>query len=373
MKTEALPRIQETIAWLQDQTEQRGVLDGAQVCVIHHDEVLVNEAVGNDGRRRPLTVDTLGQLRCGVAKPLIGLTIASLVAEGACEWDTPINAILDGPFHPAIAAATLDDLLCHRAGAHTLPGILLNIRPPETRLAMAKMGAPPPGWKTGIDSAYSESCGALLTGEAIEVLTGREYQDVVKERIIIPSGVPEHMLQYRMTDEYFEAHQESIGVSSAEIHGMHVPYLIEGTREMATEWNPSWCGYSTAHGQALFFKYVLDLYKGRVQNPYLPPEIIQQVMWARPNEPEGTHQSNLLKMGRGFHHDLRLIQVPNRYAAGTFGHFGYAISVVFADIELDLVVGIRFTNQNEGHLQLMRLDRVINAIYSDVTGEDILS
>lgn len=90
-------RIAEVLDWLQDQSEQRGVLDGAQLCVFHGDEEIVNAAVGYDGRRRPLTTETLGQLRCGVAKPLVGLMIASLVAEGTCSWDTQIGSILDGP------------------------------------------------------------------------------------------------------------------------------------------------------------------------------------------------------------------------------------------------------------------------------------
>lgn len=369
---QAPDHILDAMAWLGDQAEQRGVLEGAQVCAFIGDDLLVDSAVGSDGQRQPLTPETLGQLRCAVAKPLIGLTIASLIAEGRFDWSTSLGDLLDRPMHPDVAAATIDDVLCHRAGLHVLSGIALNIRGPEQRLDMALQAAPPEDWKRGRDSAYCESSGALILGHLIEEVTGSPYREVVEERVLGPSGIPPEHLRFRLTDGEFREYFDRIGTCSASIAGMHVPFLVEITQSIATEWNPSWSGYSTARGQALLHRHVMRLADGRDSNPYLPQSIMEDVLWARPNEADGTHQSDDLKLGRGFIFDMRIIQVPKRYSAGTFGHFGNAIAVGFADRELDLTVGLRFTNQNDNELQLMRIDRVVNSIYLAATGSDLL-
>jgi len=364
-----LPRTAEVVTWLDERTQHRGIVDGVQLCVLRRSEPLVDIALGVDGTRRPVHERMLGQFRCAVAKPLLGLTVGSLVAEGACSWDTPIGSILDGPMHRAVAVCTLDDLLCHRAGLHGIPGMLMNLLPPAERLARAASTPPPAGWRRGVDSAYSESAGALLIGAAIEAMTGRGYDEVVHERVLGPSGISPDHLQFRMTDETFDRCLDSIGVASAEVEGMHVPFLVEATRQMATEWNPSWSGYATARGLAELFGYVMDLALGRAANAHLPAPVVREVLWARDNESGGHHQSDEFLMGRGVHHDLRIIGIPRAHAAATFGHFGYGVAVGFADRDLDLSVGLRFTDQHEGAVQLMRIERVVSAIYEDVTGE----
>lgn len=361
------PRIAAEVEWLSDQAIQAaGTATGAQLCVMQGADTVVDVALGVDGQGRPMARSTLGQLRCAVSKPLIATAVASVIAEHRCDWDTPVGDVLSAPLHPDVARATLDDLLCHRAGLHEASALLLNLKPPETRLDFAKSQPGARRWRRGRDSAYAEARHALLSGAVVETLTGREYDAIINERVLGPSNIPPEHLRSRFTDREFDQFGEKIGVASARVNGVQVPFLVEATRRQATEWNPSWSGYSTAYGLAAFFRYLRDLEAGRRTNPWLPQATIAQLLAERMQDPAGRHPSERFTMGRGVHHQLRVVGIPERYASSAVGHFGWAIALGFFDRELDLAVAIRFANQCDDILNLMRLERVVSAVYADL-------
>lgn len=365
-----LPRTFEHIERLRDRSMRGEIIDGVQLCVLRGDRVIADESVGHDGLGRELPRTSLGQVRCCVAKPLVALTIASLVADGRCAWDTHVGAVLDGPFHPRVAACTIDDLLCHRGGLHQTPAAMLGVGSPADRLAHAMSSPPPDGWRRGTDSSYDETCGSLLLGAAIEELTGLPYEEVVAERVLGPAGLDACNVIFRMSEDFFDAHHDLIGVSSSDAGGRQIAHLTEACRDLATEWNPSWNAFATARGLARLFKYHLDLVDGLATNEFLPIAVVEELLVPPHEEPRRHRPPDPIVLGRGVQHHLRSIGVPRRFATDTFGHFGNGVAVAFADRELGMAVGLRFTRRVPHTVHLARTGRLVSALYADLTGDD---
>ena len=98
----------------------RGDVPGLAIAIVHDGEVVYLRGFGvrQIGQQDPVGPDTVFPL-ASVSKPIASTVIASIVADGAIGWDTPIKTI-DPSFEfydpEATAAVTIRDLLSHRSG-----------------------------------------------------------------------------------------------------------------------------------------------------------------------------------------------------------------------------------------------------------------
>jgi len=151
-------------------------------------------------------------------KPMTATLVAMLVEEGRLNWTSTLGELFADtvkPMHPAWEKVTLRQVLEHRAGLPFDPDGLVRVfnlfrapyaslrrspelmRPPRTRLGtlpqqrleIARQAlSRPPGIPPGAKYWYS-NVGYILAGAVLEQLTGRAWEDLMRERLFEPLGI----------------------------------------------------------------------------------------------------------------------------------------------------------------------------------------
>jgi CubicO group peptidase (beta-lactamase class C family) len=141
--------------------------------------------------------------------------VAMLVEEGKLNWTTTLGELFADmvkPMHPAWEKVTLRQVLAHRSGLRFDPDSVvraLNLylapyassrnRPesmrsseetlPQQRLEIARRAlSRPPGIPPDTKYWYS-NVGYILAGAVLERLTGRAWEDLMRERLFQPLGI----------------------------------------------------------------------------------------------------------------------------------------------------------------------------------------
>jgi len=169
----------------------------AVACAFGYSDRLVG--LGAVGRRRndqsDPVVQTDDQFHIGSnTKSMTATIIATLVEQGALNWDTTIADIypeLVGTIQPDYDDVTLLELLSHRSGiadlasfhqmALTLQGPLPDQRYTMVQVVLAESPAAPPG-STYIYSNW----GYIIAGAMAEQVSGESWEDLITERLFVP-------------------------------------------------------------------------------------------------------------------------------------------------------------------------------------------
>ena len=139
-------------------------------------------------------------------KAMTATLVAMLVEEGKLNWTTTLGELFADtvkPMHPAWEKVTLRQVLAHRAGLRHEPGGLAQVfnelvgRPPraplgalpQQRLEIARQAlSRPPGIPPDTKYWYS-NVGYVLAGAVLEQLTGRAWEELMRERLFQPLGI----------------------------------------------------------------------------------------------------------------------------------------------------------------------------------------
>jgi len=195
---------------------KRQAFSGYAVAVVEKGSVLYVDAFGTDGAGTALTADT--PLFIGDASAsLAGATALSLVRDRKLDLDAPVRSYLpwfrfaDG----SGGAVTIRHLLSHTSGV-TNRGFDDERRfDPDLETAVRAFGKAWPVAAPGASFHYVEA-GYQALGLAMEKASGKEYPDLVAERILRPLGM-----------KHSSARPESLGagasVGSACFFGMALP------------------------------------------------------------------------------------------------------------------------------------------------------
>lgn len=147
-------------------------------------------AVAADGVADPAAdIPMRADLRFDLASvsKVLGTTVAlaTLVAQGALTFDTPVQALV--PSFPGHAGTTLRHLLQHRGGLPAWQPLYLAPRAADDPLAVLD-SVPPDG---PLDSArrYSD-LGFLHLGRAVAAAAGAPLDQAVHELALVPLGIP---------------------------------------------------------------------------------------------------------------------------------------------------------------------------------------
>jgi len=140
-------------------------------------------------------------------KAMTATLVAMLVEEGKLNWTTTLGELFADtvkPMHPAWEKVTLRQVLAHRAGLRFEPDGLAQVfnelvrgRPPraplgtlpQQRLEIARQAlSRPPGIPPDTKYWYS-NVGYVLAGAVFEQLTGRTWEELMRERLFQPLGI----------------------------------------------------------------------------------------------------------------------------------------------------------------------------------------
>ena len=197
---------------------------GMAAAVLQGESIIAQGAAGvrKRGTAERITLDDRFLLN-SCTKPRTATLVAMLVEEGKLNWTTTLGELFADtvkPMHPAWEKVTLRQVLAHRAGLRFDPDGLArvfnhlflapfaslrsgpkSIRTPRARLGPSDETLPqqrleiarqalsrPPGIPPDTKYWYS-NVGYTLAGAVLEHLTGRAWEDLMRERLFQPLGI----------------------------------------------------------------------------------------------------------------------------------------------------------------------------------------
>jgi len=180
----------EARAYLSAQAEASGFM--GSVLVVEGGEVRLREGYGfadleHQVANTPDTVFRIGS----ISKSFTGALIQQLSSEGAVDLAAPVSGILDG-LPQKWAPITLRHLLGHRSGIldlEDMPGYRETMtQPTRPDQTMRRFFEVPLRFPAGAHFEYSSS-GYVLLAAVAEVVTGRPYEELLRERVLDPMGL----------------------------------------------------------------------------------------------------------------------------------------------------------------------------------------
>jgi D-alanyl-D-alanine carboxypeptidase len=234
-------RLPEAIAEQAAQAAANGFT--GQILVAHKGEVLFAHAYGeaDRGTHRAMTLDTPVNLASN-NKMFTAVLVAQLVEEGKLGWDDKVGKYLpDWPNADVRDKVSIANLLTHTSGLGDFWGPAH-----EAKLASldtvaeyaALVREDKPALEPGKDFRYSNN-GYVLLGLIVEKVTGRDYYELVRERIYARAGM-QHADHYLATDTK---------------PGYAIGYLADGSSSagrLALRGSPAGGGYASARDLLAF-------------------------------------------------------------------------------------------------------------------------
>jgi len=178
---------------------------GMAAAVLRGERIIAQGAAGvrKRGTAERITLDN--QFHLGsCTKAMTATLVAMLVEEGKLNWTTTLGELFADtvkPMHPAWEKVTLRQVLAHRASLRNEPdglGVFNEmVRPPRARLGtlpqqrleIARQAlSRPPGIPPDTKYWYS-NVGYVLAGAVLEQLTGRAWEELMRERLFQLLGI----------------------------------------------------------------------------------------------------------------------------------------------------------------------------------------
>jgi CubicO group peptidase (beta-lactamase class C family) len=286
-------------------------------------------------RRTAVTSET-PFLTWSCTKAFTGMCIHKLIEEGKVEWDAPVATYWPEFGCNGKGPATIRHVFLHQAGIPmrgTYRQFLLWMDWDKVTRHVAELAAEfPPGTK----SVYHALNYGFIFGEVVRRVTGQPIQDYLRETYLVPLGMRNSWLglpasqRWRAAGIYTTAREQVLPViafSSSAIRGAPLPAATL---------------HSNAREVAVFYQMLLNggQYAGR---RYLQPETIAAATALGYEGPDAA-LGVWVRWAHGFH--LGGMQPKNPVpepemgkgsTVRTFGHFGQASCMAWADPDADLV------------------------------------
>jgi CubicO group peptidase (beta-lactamase class C family) len=180
---------------------------GLAAVVLRGERIIAQGAAGVRKRGTAERITLNDRFHLGsCTKAMTATLVAMLVEEGKLNWTTTLGELFADtvkPMHPVWEKVTLRQVLAHRAGLRHEPDGLAQVlnelmgRPPraplgtlpQQRLEIARQAlSRPPGIPPDTKYWYS-NVGYVLAGAVLEQLTGRAWEELMRERLFQPLGI----------------------------------------------------------------------------------------------------------------------------------------------------------------------------------------
>ena len=336
---------------------EEGRYPGAQIALARHGKLALFRSYGSartEGGRVPATNDTLFLL-FSQTKVLTSAAVWTLVEEGALSFMDRVSDHLPAFAARGKAEITLHQLMTHQGG---FPGSDVT---PATWTDHARMRAEVCDfsleWTPGSRMQYHGRAAHLTQAMVIEAVTGRDYREVIRERIIAPLGLENDIFvgvpadqQPRCADTYAPEKRDN----SAAFRAAGLPHSG---------------GYATARGMAAFYQMLGA--GGRLGGArVLSPRMLAYVARNQTGEtPDAQMDGIPMHRGLGPHvrgESDRIRGLGTIGAPATFGHGGVGSSYSWADPTSGVSFSYltNFVQPDPWHS--LRLDRVANLAHAAI-------
>jgi CubicO group peptidase (beta-lactamase class C family) len=318
---------------------------GSQLVVLRHGNIVLDRADGIANVQRKLKVTPDTPFNCfSISKPFTAICIHKLMEEGRIELDAPVAEYWPEFGTKGKETATIRHALLHQAG---IPSRGLNrqiplwVRWEWITASVANLPAEfPPGSKT----AYHLVNFGFILGEVVRRVTGKPIGTYLQENFLQPLAMRNTYMGLPVRLQKNASHIYSGDESQSTIALVfNLPFIRAALVPAATL-------NSTARDLAVFFQMLLNhgTYAGKT---YLKPETVARAIAVGY---EGYDEQLHEDMRWGFGFDLGGVRKPTdpasllnfgyKSCSSTFGHIGQNSSMVWADMDSELVVSFT-TNQ----------------------------
>lgn len=328
--------------------------ESAQFAVVV-DGALSESAVGASSGGAA-TTETRYPLTC-LTKPIVAFALARAAEDGLIDLTRPVADYVPRFSGPGRDDITLVELLTHTAllDGDPAPADDLSAYSRDQVFRLRRRPSSEPS------AAFSAYANWFLLGEALESVTGCEYERYVRSKVFEPMGL--ESIELAPAGGPSHASRASLDVSSAmgQPHGSSsFPGWFRGTRS----W-PGISGLGTAADVARFFALTLEVFQGR------RPDLLSGAVGSSLVAPwrvglRDEARGDDLSWGLGFVVDQRLF--GRKSSPGVFGHTGFrGSSVAFADPELGLAAAVLYDTAAPGASSMLRLAGTVKALYEDAS------
>ena len=197
------PNTDELEAFIRKARSEYGV-PGVAVAIIHKDRIILLKGYGTCRWGDPAGVDenTIFQLASNT-KPFVAAALGIQVDAGKIRWDDTVVQHLPGfalkePY-PSYYA-TIRDLLAHRTGLPAFRGDLLGDLGYSRDEILSRVRFIEPDHSFREQAAYS-NIGFFLAGQLLGRTAETTWEDVVRQRLLVPLGMNRSGFSERLDDE----------------------------------------------------------------------------------------------------------------------------------------------------------------------------
>lgn len=200
-------------------------LPGLSLAVVKDGEVILTEGYGMRDNAAELPMNAKTMLPIGsTTKSFTALVLGTLVDEEILSWDTPVKTYIPWLklWDPMVTErVTVRDLMCHRTGlpSHDVHGVFC--AKDDRKKMVEDLEYLQPSQDFRVKLQYQNQM-VMLAGYVAETLTGKSWEELVKERILNPLG----MHHTNTSTQELEAYEEiSKGYLFNGKENIETPYL----------------------------------------------------------------------------------------------------------------------------------------------------
>src|SRR3954452_7718451 len=334
-----------------------GCYAGAQIALARHGKLALVRSYGDartEGGRVPASNDTLFLL-FSQTKVLTSAAVWTLVEDGRLSFMDRVADHLPEFAARGKGEITLQQVMTHQGGFPS--GDVSQAGWTDHVRMRAEVCDFSREWTPGTRLHYHGQAAHLVQAMVIEAVTGQDYRDVIRDKVIAPLGLDSEIfvgvpsqLQSRCADTY-------------------APEPRDNSAEFRAAGLPSGGGFATARGMAAFYQMLLG--KGRLGNvrvfsPRLIAYVSRNHTGERPDE-----QMNGIPMHRGLGPHVRgesdrIRGLGTIGAPQTFGHGGVGSSYSWADPDSGVSFSYITNYVSPDPWHSARLDRVANLVHAAI-------
>ena len=336
---------------------EEGRYPGVQIALARHGQLALFRSYGEaktGPARAPVAADTLFLL-FSQTKVLTSAAVWTLVEEGRLSFMDKIADHLPEFACRGKAEITLHQVMTHQGGFPS--GDVSRETWTDHKRMRAEVCDFSLDWTPGTRLQYHPRAAHLTQAMVIEAVTGEDYRDVIRERVLAPLGL---------------ANDIFVGVPEAQ-QGRCADTLAPEPRDNSAEFKaagmPSGGGYATARGMAAFYQMLLG--NGRLGAVrLLSPRLVAYVSRNHTGE-RGDDQMAGIPMHRGLGPHVRgdsdrIRGLGTLAAPSTFGHGGAGTSYSWADPTSGVSFSYLTNFVAPEPFHSARLDRVANLVHAAI-------
>ena len=336
---------------------EEGRYPGAQIALARHGKLALFRTYGDantEGQRVPAIDDTLFLL-FSQTKVLTSCAVWTLIEEGKLSFMDRVADHLPEFASRGKGEITLHQVMTHQGGFPS--GDVTKATWTDHARMRAEVCDFSLDWTPGTRLQYHPRAAHLVQAMVIEAVTGQDYRDVIRHKVLAPLG---------LANEIF------VGVPAEEQErcaDTYAPEPRDNSPEFKAAGMPSGGGYSTARGMAAFYQMLLS--RGRLGIVrLLSPRLVAYVSRNHTGD-RGDDAMSGIPMHRGLGPHVRSDSERIRGlgtigAPETFGHGGAGTSYSWADPTSGVSFSYITNYMAPDPWHTLRLDRVANLVHAAI-------